>query len=191
MAGLTVEEIARAFLASPRTLEQRITRAKRKIRDERVPYEVPSPKELPDRLESVLAAIHLIFNEGYSASVDAPIIRHELCRLAIGQAHLLHRLFPAEPEVEGPRTAGPEAGLELLDALAAEPGIPDRHAFHSLRAGLLEESGRLEEAALAYRDACDRTVNTSEIEYFREKIRQLEKSSYSAVGCCGRASSSR
>ena len=101
VCGLSVEEIARAFLVARRTIEQRITRAKRHLRDAGVPYEVPGPNELPQRLESVLAVVHLIFTEGHSASVDEPVIRHELCRLAIGQARLLDRMFPSEPEVDG------------------------------------------------------------------------------------------
>ena len=101
LGGLSIGEIARAFLVAPRTIEQRITRAKRRLHDRGVPYEVPSPKELPARLAAVLSVIHLIFNEGYSASVDAPIIRHDLCRLSIGQARLVYRLFPGHPEVEG------------------------------------------------------------------------------------------
>ena len=101
LGGLSVGEIARAFLVAPRTIEQRITRAKRRLQDRGVPYDVPSPKELPARLAAVLSVIHLIFNEGYSASVDAPIIRHDLCRLSIGQARLVYRLFPGHPEAEG------------------------------------------------------------------------------------------
>ena len=101
IAGLSVDEIARAFVAPPKTIEQRITRAKQRIRQANVPYEVPARRELSNRLDSVLAVVHLIFNEGHSASSDAPLIRHELCRLAIGQAHLLSRLFVEEPEVQG------------------------------------------------------------------------------------------
>jgi RNA polymerase sigma-70 factor (ECF subfamily) len=101
VAGLTLEEIARAFFVSPRTIEQRITRAKRRIRDDAIPYEVPAYSELPGRLVPVLSVVHLIFTEGHSASVDAPVIRHELCRLAIGQSRLLARLFAGESEVEG------------------------------------------------------------------------------------------
>lgn len=101
VAGLSIEEIANALFEKPRTIEQRITRAKRRIREAEVPYEVPSASQLPDRLEAALAVVHLIFNEGYSASIDAPIIRHELCQLAIGQARLALRLFPGDPEVEG------------------------------------------------------------------------------------------
>ncbi len=281
VAGLTVEEIARGFLVAPRAIEQRITRAKRRIREAEVPYEVPSQQGLPDRLASVLAVVHLIFNEGYSASVDAPIIRHELCRMAIGQAHLVYRLFPGDPEVEGllallllshsrasarvdqgesivpldrqdrslwdrqaineglalidaasrrgrpgpyqlqaaisavhcrarlwedtdwpeilrlydallvlapspvvelnravavSRVTGPAAGLELVDALRNVTAVVSRHSFHAVRAGLLEELQRWPEARQAYRDALGLTTNTSEIDYFNEKLREIEKS---------------
>ncbi len=296
VGGLSIEEIARAFLVPPRTIEQRITRAKRRIRETRVPYEVPSHRELPERLASVLAVVHLIFNEGYSASIDAPIIRVELCRLAIGQAHLLERLFPGEPEVEGllallllshsraparvtssgrlvpldrqdralwkraaineglallecalrrgrpgsyqmqaaisavhcrsrrwedtdwpeivklydallarapssvvrlnravaiSRVAGATRGLELVEALRNEKGITERHPFYAVRAGLLEELGCWSEAHQAYRDALGRTTNASEIQYFEEKIAEMQKNLVPAVGNQAGPSSSR
>jgi RNA polymerase sigma-70 factor (ECF subfamily) len=280
VGGLSIEEIARAFLVPIRTMEQRITRAKRTIREARIPYEVPSHKALPERVESVLAVVHLIFNEGYSASGDAPIIRHELCRLAIGQARLLCRLFPGDAEVEGllallllshsrapsrvapdgtmipldrqdrelwaqgnineglalldcalrrgrpasyqiqaaisavhcrarhfeetdwqeivrlydallrvapssvvrlnravaiSRVAGALAGLELIEVLGTEREVTERHFFHAVRAGLLEELGRLDESWEAYRAAAARTTNASEIRYFEEKIKNIEE----------------
>ncbi len=101
VAGLSVEEIAHAFLAAPRTMEQRIVRAKRKIRDAGIPYEVPGPAELPERLTSVLQVAYLIFNEGYKASRGDAIVRHELAQQAIRLARILSRLFRAEPEVTG------------------------------------------------------------------------------------------
>ena len=287
VAGLSVEEIARAFLVKRRTIEQRITRAKKTIREAHVPYEVPSAKELPDRLASVLAVVHLIFNEGYSASIDAPIIRHDLCRLAIGQAHLLYRLFPGEAEVEGllallllshsraparvsaggavipldhqdralwnrvaineglalldsalrrcrpgpyqiqaaisathcrasrwedtdwseilrlydallaltpspvvklgravavSRVEGAQVGLERVEALAQETGMAESHSFDAVRAGLLEELERWEEALEAYHDASSKTTNTCEIRYFEGKIEEIQKKSTARVG---------
>ena len=101
IAGLTVPEIARAFLVPPKTIEQRITRAKRKIRDARIPYEVPAAAQLPERLDAVLAVTYLLFNEGYNASGSPELIRTDLCIEAIRLARMLSRLFRAEPEVIG------------------------------------------------------------------------------------------
>src|SRR5687767_8014694 len=100
VCGLTTEEIARAFLTPAPTLAQRIVRAKAKIRDARIPYEVPSQAELPDRLDSVLRVIYLVFNEGYSASSGASVTRHDLADEAIRLGRLLLELLP-EPEVQG------------------------------------------------------------------------------------------
>ena len=100
VCGLTTEEIARAFLTPPPTLAQRIVRAKSKIRDARIPYEVPGPKELPERLDAVLRVIYLVFNEGYSASSGSSLTRADLSAEAIRLARLLVELLP-EPEVLG------------------------------------------------------------------------------------------
>jgi RNA polymerase sigma-70 factor (ECF subfamily) len=100
VCGLTTEEVARAFLSSPTTLAQRIVRAKAKIRDARIPYEVPPPSELPDRLDSVLHVIYLVFNEGYSASSGTSLTRADLSSEAIRLGRLLLELLP-EPEVMG------------------------------------------------------------------------------------------
>lgn len=100
VCGLTTEEIARAYLVAPPALAQRIVRAKGKIRDARVPYEVPSPAELPARLDSVLRAIYLVFNEGYSASVGESLTRTDLSAEAIRLGRLLVQLLP-EPESIG------------------------------------------------------------------------------------------
>jgi RNA polymerase sigma-70 factor, ECF subfamily len=100
VCGLTTEEIGRAFLTIPSTLAQRIVRAKAKIRDARIPYQVPSPAELPDRLEAVLQVVYLVFNEGYSASSGDSLTRSDLSGEAIRLGRLLAELLP-EPEVKG------------------------------------------------------------------------------------------
>jgi RNA polymerase sigma-70 factor (ECF subfamily) len=100
VCDLTTEEIARAFLSAPATIAQRIVRAKAKIRDAKIPYQVPTLAELPERLDSVLRVIYLVFNEGYSASIGAELIREELTREAIRLGRLLVQLLP-EPEVMG------------------------------------------------------------------------------------------
>jgi RNA polymerase sigma-70 factor (ECF subfamily) len=100
ICGLTTEEIARAFLVTPATLAQRIVRAKAKIRETQIPYEVPAPEELPERLDAVLQVIYLVFNEGYSAAAGAEVTRAELTGEAIRLGRLLTELQP-EPEVIG------------------------------------------------------------------------------------------
>jgi RNA polymerase sigma-70 factor (ECF subfamily) len=100
VCGLTTEEIARAFLTTPSTLAQRIVRAKAKIRDTQIRYEVPSPQELPERLAAVLQVVYLVFNEGYSAAAGTEVTRAELTGEAIRLGRLLSELLP-EPEVIG------------------------------------------------------------------------------------------
>jgi RNA polymerase sigma-70 factor (ECF subfamily) len=100
VCGLTTEEIARAFLAPAPTLAQRIVRAKNKIRDAHIPYEVPSPAELPARLEAVLRVIYLVFNEGYAASSGSSVTRHDVSAEAIRLGRVLVDLLP-EPEAIG------------------------------------------------------------------------------------------
>ncbi len=100
VCGLTTEEIAKAFLTTPPTLAQRIVRAKAKIRETPIPYEVPTPQELPERLDAVLQVIYLVFNEGYSAAAGVEVTRAELTGEAIRLGRLLTGLQP-EPEVIG------------------------------------------------------------------------------------------
>ncbi|MBH3429588.1 RNA polymerase sigma factor [Pseudomonas alkylphenolica] len=100
VCDLTTEEIARAFLQSPATIAQRIVRAKAKIRDAQIPYQVPSLAELPERLDSVLRVIYLVFNEGYSASSGDQLMRNDLSDEAIRLGRLLQQLLP-DPEVLG------------------------------------------------------------------------------------------
>src|SRR6185295_2899655 len=103
VCGLTTEEIARAFLTAPPTVAQRIVRAKAKIRDARIPYQVPSQGDLPDRLDTVLHVVYLVFNEGYSASSGASLTRRDLSAEAIRLGRLLLELLPAPsaPEAVG------------------------------------------------------------------------------------------
>ncbi len=126
VAGLTVPEIARGFLVSEHTMAKRLVRAKRKVRDARVPLRVPDRDELPHRLPAVLAVVYLIFNEGYAASGATELIRAELCARAIDLGELLARLLPDQPEPlgllalmllhESRRAArtGPDGSLVLL-----------------------------------------------------------------------------
>lgn len=100
VCGLTTEEIARAFLVGASTLAQRIVRAKSKIRDARIPYEVPAPSELPQRLDAVLRVIYLVFNEGYSASFGEALTRADLSNEAIRLGRVLVELLP-DPEAVG------------------------------------------------------------------------------------------
>jgi RNA polymerase sigma-70 factor (ECF subfamily) len=152
VCGLTTEEIARAFLTTSPTLAQRIVRAKAKIRDDRIPYQVPSPAELPDRLGTVLQVIYLVFNEGYSASSGESLARPDLSGEAIRLGRLLMELLP-EPEASGllalmllhesrrPARTSPDGDLILLDR-------QDRSLWSR---ELIEEGGALVERALLSR----------------------------------------
>ena len=152
VCDLTTEEIARAFLSAPATIAQRIVRAKAKIRDAKIPYQVPSLAELPERLDSVLRVIYLVFNEGYSASIGTELTREDLTREAIRLGRLLVELLP-EPEVMGllalmllhesrrPARTSESGELILLDE-------QDRSLWH---AGMIAEGCALVERALTLR----------------------------------------
>ncbi len=101
LCGLTTREIARAFLEPEATTAQRLVRAKRKIHDARIPYEVPSRELLPERLDAVLGVVYLVFNEGYATTADDGLMRPDLCAEAIRLTRLLVELMPGEPEVQG------------------------------------------------------------------------------------------
>jgi RNA polymerase sigma-70 factor (ECF subfamily) len=118
VCGLTTEEIARAFLTPAPTLAQRIVRAKGKIRDARIPYEVPARAALPERLDAVLRVIYLVFNEGYAASSGAQVTRHDVSGEAIRLARLLVELLPALREPQGaPSSSRGESEAQGLLAL--------------------------------------------------------------------------
>ena len=145
VCGLTTEEIAKAFLTTPRTLAQRIVRAKAKIRETPIPYEVPTPQELPERLGAVLQVIYLVFNEGYSAAAGAEVTRAELTGEAIRLGRLLLELRP-EPEVVGSEIIG--LGImvpEVMGLLALMLLQESRHAARTSATGeliLLENQDR-------------------------------------------------
>ncbi|MGH7580186.1 MAG: RNA polymerase sigma factor [Gemmatimonadales bacterium] len=155
VCDLTTEEIARAFLTQPSTVAQRIVRAKAKIRDARIPYQLPSRSELPARLDAVLRVVYLVFNEGYSASSGVSLTRHDLSGEAIRLGRVLAELLP-EPEVAGllalmllhesrrAARVSPEGDLILLDDqdrscwkrdLIAEGSTLVRQALSSRRFG--------------------------------------------------------
>ncbi|MGZ5362317.1 MAG: RNA polymerase sigma factor [Solirubrobacterales bacterium] len=273
LGGLTTAEIARAFLTTEATMAQRLVRAKVKIRDARIPYEIPSAEQLPERLASVLATLYLIFNEGYFASSADALIRTELADEAIRLARVLVETMPGEPEArallalmllqhsrrdarldeagemvlladqdrslwdraqieEGLRLVGtlqgvvgsysiqariaaeharparpedtdwrrigllygqltriqpspvielnraiavameqgPEAGLELIDAIE---GLERYAPFHVSRADLLERMGRSEEAAAAYSAGLELSANPVQRAFLEKRIEEL------------------
>jgi RNA polymerase sigma-70 factor (ECF subfamily) len=152
VCGLTTEEIASAFLTSPSTMAQRIVRGKAKIREARIPYEIPARSDVPERLDSVLAVIYLIFNEGYSASSGDSATRQDLSGEAIRLGRLLFELLP-DPEVmglvalmllhESRRTARTTAEGDLVLLEDQNRALWDRR--------LIDEGSRLVEQALASR----------------------------------------
>jgi len=144
VCGLTTEEIARAFLTPAPTLAQRIVRAKGKIRDARIPYEVPARAALPERLDAVLRVIYLVFNEGYAASSGPQVTRHDVSGEAIRLARLLVELLPALRESQG--ATSPSRGESDAKGLLALMLLHDsRRAARSSASGeivLLEDQDR-------------------------------------------------
>jgi RNA polymerase sigma-70 factor (ECF subfamily) len=144
LCGLSVEEIARAFLVAPPTMAQRLVRAKSKIRAARIPYAVPANEELPRRLEGVLRVVYLVFNEGYAATSGDALVRRELCAEAIRLGRLVRKLFPGEPEAAGllalmliqdsRRAARVNAGGELVTLEEQDRTLWDREQIAEGRA---------------------------------------------------------
>jgi RNA polymerase sigma-70 factor (ECF subfamily) len=279
LGGLTTREIARAFLTTEPTIGQRLVRAKRKIREAVIPYEVPPPDLLPERLAGVLAVLYLVFNEGY-ASTEGPLVRADLCSEAIRLARVVIELLPREPEAVGllalmllhhsrrearvdargdmvlmedqdrsrwnadeideglvllerarelgpagpyqvqaaiaaeharaphpeatdwpavvalyrallaiqssPVVAlnaavavamadGPQAGLALVDRLAASGALERYHLLHSTRADLLRRLERFGEAAQAYRRALDLATNPAERRFLEGRLAEVSR----------------
>jgi RNA polymerase sigma-70 factor, ECF subfamily len=162
VCGLTTEEIASAFLVSPSTLAQRIVRAKTKIRDAKIPYHIPSHDDLPERLDSVLQVIYLVFNEGYAASSGASVTRADLSGEAIRLGRLLVELLPEGESLgllalmllhESRRAARADANGEIILLEAQDRGLWDR--------ALIAEGQSLVERALSSQEVGPYTLQAA------------------------------
>src|SRR5207244_1811061 len=173
--------IARGFLVPVSTIAQRIVRAKQTLAEAHVRFEVPGGPERMARLASVLEVIYLIFNEGYSATAGEDWVRPALCEEALRLGRILAELAPTEPEVQGlvaqlapspivelnravavGMAFGPDAGLDLVDALVGEPSLKSYHLLPAVRGDLLKKLGRAEEARAEFERAASLTENLAE-----------------------------
>ena len=176
VAGLSTEQIARAFLVQTTTMAARITRAKKALTEAGVPFEVPVGDELVSRLSAVLEAVYLIFNEGYAATSGEQWTRAELCQEAIrlgrmlaalaadeSEAHALVALMELQASRLRARMAdGPAAGLEVTDGLLDVPALRSYHLLPSVRGDLLAKLGRVAEARAEFERAAELTSNQVE-----------------------------
>lgn len=163
VCGLTTEEIAQAFLTPAPTLAQRIVRAKVKIRDARIPYQVPEAAELPERLDAVLRVIYLVFNEGYDASSGAQLTRHDLSGEAIRLGRLLVELLPAAAEAVGLLALMllQESRREARTSADGELILLDDQDRSRWNRGMIEEGARLVRQALATRQFGPYTIQAA------------------------------
>jgi RNA polymerase sigma-70 factor (ECF subfamily) len=203
VSGLTVEEIASAFLVSEAAMEQRITRAKRKVAAAGIAFETPSAAERVERIATVAAMVYLLFNEGYSASGGEAHIREPLCDEAIRLGYLLLRMFPAEPELMGlvalmlfqharvPARLDAEGEIILLDD--QDRGLW-RGKLIDEAAALIEKAARHNrpgayqlQAAIAYEHAKARQASDTDWSAIEQYYRMLEVLSPSPVVTLNRA----
>jgi RNA polymerase sigma-70 factor (ECF subfamily) len=151
VGGLTTEEIAHAFLVPVPTMQQRLVRAKAKIRDARIPYRVPSDADLPGRLRTVLAVVYLVFTEGHQASTGSSVVRADLCGEAVRLGRLLVELMPDEPEA-----AGLLALMLLVDARRPARSASDRLVLLADQDRSLWDAGMLDEGLGLVRESLRR-----------------------------------